>query len=279
MLRLAAFFYRAFFVPRSRLLAENLALRQQLAMLHRQSKRPRVKSRDRWFWIFMVRLFRDWRSWLVVVKPDTVIRWHRAGFRGYWRWKSRPKKRGRPAITNEIAELIRRLAEENPLWGAPRVHGELMKLGFEVAERTVGRYLKRIRRTRPTSQSWMTFLRNHMGCTAACDFFVVPTITFRLLYCSRSSPSLGDRRVPVRTPDQSCSSSGSSRQGLRRLRHRRAPGNPGSGFDQAQSSEHRPSARKNLPREARTASKLTVRQMPNQSVVDEEPASARMDGC
>lgn len=183
MLRFAAFVYRAFFVPRSRLLAENLALRQQLAMLHRQSKRPRVKSRDRWFWIFMVRLFRDWRSWLVVVKPDTVIRWHRAGFRGYWHWKSRPKKRGRPAITNEIAELIRRLAEENTLWGAPRIHGELMKLGFEVAERTVGRYLKRIRRKRPTSQSWMTFLRNHLGCTAACDFFVVPTVTYRLLYC------------------------------------------------------------------------------------------------
>jgi len=183
VLRFVAFVYRAFFVSRSRLLAENLALRQQLAVLHRQSKRPQLKNWDRWFWIVLCRFFSGWKSCLIIVKPETVIRWHRTGFRLYWRWKSRTKKSGRPRITSEIAGWIRRMADENPLWGAPRIHGELLKLDFAVAERTVGRYLKQIRRERPSGQSWMTFLRNHLGCTAACDFFIVPTITFRLLYC------------------------------------------------------------------------------------------------
>ena len=182
-LRLFILTLRGFFASRSRLLLENLALRQQLAVLSRQRKRPRVQNRDRLFWILLSRLFQDWRSCLLFVKPETVVKWHRGGFRQYWRWKSRVRRPGRPAIDTEVRAAIRQLLDENALWGAPRIHGELLKLGYQVSERTVGRYLKRIRPRRTSSQSWMTFLRNHLGCTAACDFFVVPTATFRVLYC------------------------------------------------------------------------------------------------
>ena len=159
VIRLAAFVHRVFFVSRSRLLAENVALRLQLAVLTRVPKRPKLRNRDRTLWIVLSRFFADWRSWLVIVKPETVVAWHRAGFRLYWRRKSRSKKSGRPRITSEIAGLIRQMAQENSLWGAPRIHGELKKLGFDVAERTVGRYLRRIGRKRPSGQSWMTLHR------------------------------------------------------------------------------------------------------------------------
>jgi transposase InsO family protein len=130
-------------------------------------------------------LRRFWSRWsdvLVIVKPETVIGWHRAGFRLYWRWRSRPRG-GRPKITDEIRELIRRLAEENPDWGAPKIHGELQKLGFVVSERSVGRYLRRIGRRGDPNKRWLSFLQNHREVIVAFDFFTVPTLTFQLLYC------------------------------------------------------------------------------------------------
>ena len=169
-----------FFAGRAALVAENLALRQQLAVLRRQAKRPQLRQRDRIFWVWLRRFWAGWRSALVLVQPDTVVGWHRQGFKLYWRWKSR--KTGRPQIDPEMRSLIRRMSMENPLWGTPRVQAELRLLGFDVAESTVAKYMVK-RRPGPPSQSWRSFLKNHRDCTAACDFFVVPTITFRLLFC------------------------------------------------------------------------------------------------
>jgi transposase InsO family protein len=136
---------------------------------------------DRIFWILLRRFWSLWKDVLVIVKPDTVVGWHRAGFRRYWRWRSR-QRGGRPRISEEIRDLIRRLARENPTWGAPKIHGELLMLGFEISERTVARYLRAIRRRGDPSQSWLTFLHNHREVIVALDFFTVPTITFQLLY-------------------------------------------------------------------------------------------------
>jgi len=158
---------------------ENLALRQQLAVLRRTTKRPKLSHADRAFWVALSRLWPDWQHALALVKPETVIRWHRKGFKLYWTWKSR-NRGGRPRIDAEIRTLIRRMARENPTWGAPRIHGELFKLGFKVSEATVSRYMPR--RRRPPSQSWRTFLRNHTEDLVSIDFFVVPTATFRILY-------------------------------------------------------------------------------------------------
>ena len=127
----------------------------------------------------LYRLFPDLRDALAVVRPETVIRWHRAGFRVYWRWRSRPR-RGRPTVPLEIRQLIREMSLANPLWGAPRIHGELLKLGIAVGQTSVAKYMAR--RRRPPSQGWRTFLRNHADGIAAMDLFVVPTISFRLLY-------------------------------------------------------------------------------------------------
>jgi putative transposase len=165
---------------RSSLIAENLALRQQLAVFSRSAKRPRLRQQDRIFWVWLAKLWRSWRSVLVVVQPDTVVRWHRRGFKLYWRWKSR--NAGRPKIDPEIRNLIRRLSRENPLWGAPHIQAELALLGHDLAESTVAKYMVR-RRPGPPSQTWRSFLANHMNCTVACDFFVVPTVTFHLLFC------------------------------------------------------------------------------------------------
>ena len=170
--------FRAMLRDPAQLALENLALRQQLAVLKRRVKRPRLRSRDRFFWVCLARLWKDWQASLILVRPETVIRWHRQGFRYFWRWKSR----GRPCVNPEMTWLIRRLSQENPLWGAPRICSELLLLGYDVAESTVAKYMVR-RRRRPPSQTWRTFLRNHLRHTAACDFFVVPTATFRLLYC------------------------------------------------------------------------------------------------
>ena len=146
---------------------EILALRQQLAMYTRREKKPRFTQRDHLFWMMLCRLWPGWRDALNNAKPETVINWHKAGFRQFWKWKSRPIRPGRPSLSPEIRELIRLMAEANPTWGAPRIHGELLLLGFEVHERTVSRYLARIRKT-PTrsSQTWITFLRNHALCPA-----------------------------------------------------------------------------------------------------------------
>ncbi|MEX2170788.1 MAG: integrase core domain-containing protein [Pirellulales bacterium] len=168
----------AVWISPASLLAENLALRQQLAVLKREQPRPRLRRRDRIFWVWLSWLWSDWRSALVIVRPETVVGWHRAGFRIYWRLKSR--KSGRPKVLAEVRRLIRRMARENPLWGAPRIQSELKLLGYVLAESTVAKYL--LKRTKPPSPTWKTFLKNHLREMAAIDFFVVPTATFRLLY-------------------------------------------------------------------------------------------------
>ena len=163
---------------RARLEAENIVLRQQVIVLSRKARsRVRLGNIDRL--IFVYRMFPSILSAITVVKPETVIRWHRRGFRAYWRWKSR-RRGGRPKIDREIRDLIRRMSKENPLWGAPRIHGELVMLGIEVAESTVARYMTR--RQGPPSQGWKTFLRNHAVGIASLDLFVVRTISFKLLY-------------------------------------------------------------------------------------------------
>ena len=173
---------RVFFRNRSDAALEVLALRQQLAVLKRKRPRPVLNRLDRLFWTTLRSLWSRWADVLVIVKPETVVGWHRAGFRLYWRWRSRPRS-GRPKITEEIRLLIRRMAEENSGWGAPKVHGELLKLGFVVSERSVARYLRRIRRRGDPAKRWLAFLQNHREVIVAIDFFTVPTVTFQLLYC------------------------------------------------------------------------------------------------
>lgn len=161
------------------LVLENLALRHQLQVLNRGGRRPRLKNRDRLLWILLRKCWPDWRRPLLIVKPDTVIAWHRAGIRKYWRWKSKRRRRGRPPLTLEERALIRRLAAENPLWGAPHVHAELLKLGIVVSEPTVAKYMKH---RKPPSQSWKTFLNNHASELASVDFFTATTATMKALY-------------------------------------------------------------------------------------------------
>ena len=173
-------FLRAMFIPKAQLAVENLALRQQLAVCRQSLKRPRLRPRDRIFWAWLSRLWPNWRSALAIVQPETVIRWHRRGFKLYWRWKSRAGKPGRPPVEREIRDLIRRMSRENPTWGAPRILSELLLLGRQVAEATVAKYMVRTRK--PPSQTWRTFLDNHVPDIAACDFFTMPTVTFRVLY-------------------------------------------------------------------------------------------------
>jgi len=171
---------RVTFMDQGELAAENLALRQQLAVLQRQSKRPRLKKRDRIFWVWLSRFWKNWRSVLVIVQPATVVSWHRKGFKLYWRWKSRAKKPGRPPIWREIRNLVRRMCRENPTWGAPRIHSELCLLGYDVSETTVDNYM--IRDRKPPSPTWRTFLDHHLQGIVAIDFFTMPTATFRILF-------------------------------------------------------------------------------------------------
>jgi transposase InsO family protein len=172
---------RVFFRSRADTALEVLALHQQVAVLKRRRPRPTLRVQDRLIWTTLRRFWPRWTDVLVIVKPETVVAWHRAGFRLYWRWRSRPRG-GRPKITAEIRALIRRLAEENPDWGAPRIHGELQKLGFTACERSVARYLRRVRRRGDPDQRWRTFLHNHREAITAFDFFTVPTLTFGVLY-------------------------------------------------------------------------------------------------
>ena len=144
------------------LAAENLAFRQPLIVLKRNQTRPKLKERDRLFWVFMSRIWSGWRDALLIVKPDTVVRWHRNAFKRYWRRKSRSGKRGRPATDSEVRALILKMADANPLWGAQKIHGELLELGIVVSERTVSNLLRRHRR-KPPSQTWRTFIKNHIG--------------------------------------------------------------------------------------------------------------------
>ncbi len=164
---------------RGELALENLALRQQLAVWKARQPRPWLTEMDRIFWVVLSRLWKNWRSSLQVVRPETVVRWHRRCFRLYWASKSR-RRWGRPAIGRELRDLIRQMSRANPLWGAPRIHGELLKLGLAVSQATVSQYMLRPRR--PPSQAWRAFLMNHARDLIALDFFTVPTATFRVLF-------------------------------------------------------------------------------------------------
>jgi putative transposase len=159
---------------------ENLALRQQLAVFKRRHPRPKLQPTDRLFWVWLSKVWTDWQTALIIVKPETVIAWHRQGFRLYWRWLSRRKSLGRPMIGSEVRALIKEMARANPLWGAPRIHGELQKLGIEISERTISRLIPK--RREPPSQTWRTFLDNHFRTVVSIDFFTVPSAAFRVLF-------------------------------------------------------------------------------------------------
>jgi transposase InsO family protein len=168
------------FKSKLRLGAENAVLRHQLIVLQRRvRRRAQATNNDRWFFVQMYRWLPSILKVVTIVQPETLVRWHRAGFRRYWRWKSNSRG-GRPRIEIELRALIRQMSTENQLWGAPRIHGELLKLGFSVAQSTVAKYM--VERRGPPSQGWLTFLRNHAPDIAAMDLFVVPTIGFTLLY-------------------------------------------------------------------------------------------------
>jgi transposase InsO family protein len=168
------------FKSKSRLEAENAALRHQLIVLKRRVRgRVHLTNGDRLFLVQLYRWFPSVLKAITIIRPETLVRWHRAGFRRYWRWKS-GSPGGRPQIDADLRALIRRMSVDNPLWGAPRIHGELLKLGFEVAQSSVAKYM--VKRCGPPSQGWRTFLRNHAPDIAAMDLFVAPTIGFDLLY-------------------------------------------------------------------------------------------------
>jgi putative transposase len=172
------------FSSRADLIVENLALRQQLLALQAKRPRRRLTALHKLFWVVLRRFWAKWQEPLILVTPRTVTGWHRAGFRLYWRWLSRARQvAGRKPLTKEIRALIFRMVAENPTWGAPRIHGELLKLGFDVSEATVSRWLRRGPRMPHPVKRWLTFLRNHREAIAAMDFFTVPTLTFGVLYC------------------------------------------------------------------------------------------------
>jgi putative transposase len=179
LVKALALFLRAFVVSRAALAAENLALRHQLSVLEQSVKRPKLCPPDRRFWVWLSRLWPNWRAVLRIVQPDTVLKWHKMGFKFYWRWKSTPKTVGRPPIDKDIRDLIRRMARENPLWGAPHICSELHLWGYEVAQATVATSMPKTRT--PPSQTWRTFLENPIRDIVAMDFFTVPTLTFRVL--------------------------------------------------------------------------------------------------
>jgi putative transposase len=154
------------------LLIENLVLRQQLSVLKRRNHRRKVPAIDKLFWVLTRRIWSSWKRSQIMVSPETVVRWHRAGFQLYWR-----------RISKEVRDLIFQMVAENPTWGAPRIHGELLMLGFDVAERTISRWMRRAPRDPEPAKRWLAFLRNHPEVIAAMDFFTVPTVTFGVLYC------------------------------------------------------------------------------------------------
>jgi transposase InsO family protein len=169
------------FRSRAALQLEDLALRHQIGVLLRSArKRPKLAPLDRLLWVWLSRIWRDWRSTLAIVKPETVLAWHRQGFRRFWTWKVRRGQPGRPVISREVRDLIRRMCRENAGWGAPRIHGELLKLGIDIGESSVSKYMVRARK--PPSQTWRTFLENHLTQLVSIDFFTVPTLRFKVLY-------------------------------------------------------------------------------------------------
>jgi putative transposase len=172
---------RAIFRSRAALELENLALRHQIGVLNRSArKRPKLTAGDRMLWVLLSRVWRDWRSVLAIVKPETVVAWHRAGFHLFWTWKVRRGQPGRPLISREVRDLIRKMCRENTGWGAPRIHGELLKLGIDIGESSVSKYM--LRSHKAPSQTWRTFLENHLTQMVSIDFFTVPTIRFQVLY-------------------------------------------------------------------------------------------------
>jgi transposase InsO family protein len=169
------------FKTSSQLRLENLALRQQLAVLRRSApKRLKLTPADRIFWVWLQRVWGDWKSALMIVKAETVIAWHRKGFGLFWTWRIRRGKPGRSRVPQPVRDLIRMMSRNNPRWGAPRIHGELLKLGIEITQPTVAKYM--VRHRRPPSQTWRTFLENHVKNMVSVDFFTVPTIRFEILY-------------------------------------------------------------------------------------------------
>ena len=172
--------FSGWFRSRTALQLEILALRHQIAVLQRSVKRPKLRPADRFLWAWLSAVWRNWRSGVYVMKASTVLGWQRKGFRLFWTWKIRRGKPGRPRVPKEVRELIRTMSRENPLWGAPKIHGELLKLGIDIGETSVSKYM--IRRRRPPSQTWKTFLENHVKSMVSVDFFVVPTIRFQILY-------------------------------------------------------------------------------------------------
>src|SRR5271169_2193908 len=169
------------FRSRDALELENLALRHQIGVLQRSArKRPKLTAGDRLLWVCLCRVWRDWRSALAIVRPETVVAWHRAGFRLFWTWKVRRGQPGRPLISREVRDLILKMCRENTGWGAPRIHGELLKLGIDIGETSVSKYMMRSRK--PPSQTWSTFPQNHLTQMVSIDFFTVPTIRLHVLY-------------------------------------------------------------------------------------------------
>jgi putative transposase len=166
---------------RRHLLLENVALRHQLLVLSRQAKRARWSWVDRVLWVWLSLAWSRWRKALRIVQPDTVVHWHRQGFGLFWRWKSRARIAGRKRVAAATIDLIRQMSQVDPLWGAPRIHGELLKLGIRVAQRTVSKYMVRPP-GRSAGPTWTTFLRNHLGQMVSVDFLTVPTFNFRVLY-------------------------------------------------------------------------------------------------
>ena len=181
ILHLLAIFVADLFKSRRRLEAENLFLRHQLTIaLRRAPPRLRLHGSDRALLVWITWIWPNLLDLSLVVKPETILRWHRSGVKACWRWKSR-NRAGRPKIDCELRDLIRQMSKENPLWGAPRIHGELLKLGFDVAESTVSKYM--VKHRGPPSQTWRTFLHNHADAIAAIDLCLVPTVTFECLVC------------------------------------------------------------------------------------------------
>ena len=168
------------FHGRASLQIEVIALSHQLQVLERSVKRPKLTASDRFLWACLAATWWSWRCALIMVQPETVIGWHRKGFRLFWAWKVRHGKPGRPAVPKEVRAWIRKMSRENPLWGAPRIDGELLKLGIDIGETSVSKYL--VRRHNPPSQIWRTFLENHVKSMVSVDFFTVPTIRFQVLY-------------------------------------------------------------------------------------------------